>query len=136
LQEAAERRQAECSGRIFAEGLTQPPDFAECKTALKSIKNANRFYFWSGEGTLKSGVIAPAHLAVRMAKMRHVAMRSDGPSSASPDDRDSRQLPSPLGQYGRINGESFPDLMNKTAHEPIQDAYSVVGSEAIEHNSS
>jgi hypothetical protein len=29
LQEAAERRQAECSGRILPRGLTQFPDFAE-----------------------------------------------------------------------------------------------------------
>jgi integrase/recombinase XerD len=34
------------------------PIHPEAKAALEKIKNGNRFYFWSGEGTLKSAVSA------------------------------------------------------------------------------
>ena len=45
------------------------PLHPEARSALKSIKNSNRFYFWSGEGTLKSGVSAWERTMKRLYKI-------------------------------------------------------------------
>jgi integrase/recombinase XerD len=45
------------------------PIHPEAKAALEKIKNGNRFYFWSGEGTLKSAVSAWERTIKRLYKI-------------------------------------------------------------------
>jgi integrase len=45
------------------------PLHPEARAALEKIKNSNRYYFWSGEGTLKSGVSAWERTMKRLYKI-------------------------------------------------------------------
>jgi hypothetical protein len=97
-------------------GATRTMSTLEAKSARsQSMFNASVDEGWSELGERRVARETKAlsaahwktagHFAVRIATMRQVAMSSDGPSSASPGDRDNRRIQTHKEDYRRRKGE-------------------------------